>query len=129
MTSTIPMRSYGIGQPVRRGETYVFLTGGGQCVDDIDLSRLCHAVVVTSPHANALAIRIDKSGKTPRRDSVLTGKNVAADTGRCHQISCRRDIGGPKGLLTRRPISVADHVRCIGDRVALVVAETQEQAQ
>jgi aerobic carbon-monoxide dehydrogenase large subunit len=39
------------------------------------------------------------------------------------------DIGGPKGLRTRRPILVKDRVRCIGDRVAMVVAETHAQAE
>ena len=57
----VAMQSYGIGQPVRRVEDLRFLTGAGNYVDDIDLLRLCHAVVVTSPHANARIHAIDSS--------------------------------------------------------------------
>ena len=39
------------------------------------------------------------------------------------------DIGGPKGLRTRRPILAVGKVRCVGDRVAMVVAETLAQAR
>ncbi len=100
-------------------------------VDDIDLSRLCHAIVVTSPHANARIRGIDTAAakNAPGVLCVLTGKDVAADElGGLPPNFMPEDIGGPKGHRTRRPILVADHARCVGDRVALVVAETQEQA-
>ena len=34
------------------------------------------------------------------------------------------DLGGPKGFRTAAPVLQADKVRCVGDRVAFVVAET-----
>ena len=37
--------------------------------------------------------------------------------------------GGPKGYATIRPVLVADRVRCVGDHVAYVVAETEAQAR
>ncbi len=37
--------------------------------------------------------------------------------------------GGPKGFGTLRPVLLADRVRCVGDRVAFVVAETEAQAR
>jgi aerobic carbon-monoxide dehydrogenase large subunit len=37
--------------------------------------------------------------------------------------------GGPPGFPTKRPVLLADRVRCIGDRVAFVVAETEVQAR
>ena len=37
--------------------------------------------------------------------------------------------GGPKGFGTLRPVLLADRVRCVGDRVAFVVAETESQAR
>ena len=125
------MQSYGIGQPVRRVEDLRFLTGAGNYVDDIDLLRLCHAVVVTSPHANARIHAIDSSAaqKAPGVLCVLTGADVKADgLGALPPNFMPEDIGGPKGYRTHRPILVPDHARCVGDRVALVVAETQEQA-
>ena len=39
------------------------------------------------------------------------------------------DVGGPKGFRTHRPILVHDVVRCIGDRVAFVVAESEVEAR
>jgi carbon-monoxide dehydrogenase large subunit len=39
------------------------------------------------------------------------------------------DMGGPKGYRTFRPLLVSDRVRCVGDRVAFVVAETAAQAR
>ena len=38
-------------------------------------------------------------------------------------------VGGPKGFGTNRPILLADRVRCLGDRIAFVVAETEMQAR
>ncbi len=127
----IPMQSYGIGQPVRRVEDLRFLTGGGRYVDDIDLSHICHAIVVTSPHANARIRGIDTSaaGNAPGVLCVLTGADVKADNlGGLPPNFMPEDIGGPKGLRTRRPILV-EHARCVGDRVALVVAATEVQAR
>ena len=37
--------------------------------------------------------------------------------------------GGPKGFRTLRPVLAHEVVRCIGDRVAFVVAETEAQAR
>ena len=39
------------------------------------------------------------------------------------------DVGGPKGFRTFRPVLAHDEVRCVGDRVAFVVAETEAQAR
>ena len=38
-------------------------------------------------------------------------------------------MGGPKGFGTIRPVLLADYVRCVGDRIAFVVAETEQQAR
>ena len=127
-----PANKFGIGQPVRRVEDVRFLTGRGRFVDDIALPRQCHAVVVLSPHAHA---RIRAS--TPRRRAarrgvlcVLTGEDVKADgLGGAAADFMPEDIGGPKGLAHRRPILVDRQVRCVGDRVAIVVAETLAQAR
>ena len=61
---------------------------------------------------------------------MLTGYDVKADRlGGLPPNFMPEDIGGPKGLRTRRPILVSDRVRCVGDRVAMVVAQTLEQAR
>jgi carbon-monoxide dehydrogenase large subunit len=124
------MPKFGIGQPVRRIEDRRFLTGAGQFVDDINLPHQCYGVVLYSPYAHATITRIDVSEarKSPGVVSVLTGADVIADG--LGGIPPLFMPGDDDGLVFRtlRPILVSDRVRCVGDRVAFVVAETLPQA-
>jgi carbon-monoxide dehydrogenase large subunit len=132
MNQHLDMQSYGIGQSVRRVEDVRFLTGRGRFVDDIELPHQTHAVVVLSPHAHARIKRIDCTAARGAAGvvCVLTGEDVKADRlGGLPPNFMPEDVGGPKGLRTRRPILVSDQVRCVGDRVAMVVAETLDQAR
>ncbi len=125
-------RSYGISQPVRRVEDARFLTGRGSFVDDIQPAGLSHACIVLSPHAHARIRRIDATAarQAPGVLCVLTGEDVKTEgLGGLPPNFMPEDIGGPKGLRTRRPILAVDKVRCVGDRVAMVVAETLAQAR
>jgi len=132
MTGSLATRSYGIGQPVRRVEDTRFLTGRGRYVDDIELAHQTHACIAQSPHAHARIRRIDTEAARTAAGvvCVLTGADVKADNlGGLLPNFMPEDIGGPKGLRTRRPILALDRVRCVGDRVAIVVAETLAQAR
>ncbi len=40
--------------------------------------------------------------------------------------SMAEDMGGPQGFRTKRPPLAIDRVRHVGERVAVVVAETEE---
>jgi carbon-monoxide dehydrogenase large subunit len=128
----LDLQSYGVGQPVRRVEDACFLIGRGRFIDDIELPHQAHARVVLSPHAHARIKRIDTAAarNAPGVLCVLTGDDVRADRlGGLSPNFMPEDVGGPKGLRTRRPILVSDRVRCVGDRVGLVVAETHELAR
>jgi carbon-monoxide dehydrogenase large subunit len=132
MSADIAMKSYGIGQPVRRVEDARFLTGRGRFVDDVHLDRQCHAFVVLSPHAHARILRVGTAAAraAPGVVCVLSGEDVKAEgLGGLLPNFMPEDIGGPKGLRTRRPILAVDRVRCVGDRVAMIVAETLAQAK
>ena len=62
--------------------------------------------------------------------SVLTGDDALAEgLGGFPPLFMPEDAGGPKGYRTLRPVLVRDKVRCVGDRIAFVVAETAEQAR
>ena len=62
--------------------------------------------------------------------AVLTGKNVAGlGLGGLPPLFMPEDSGGPKAYRTVRPILVQHTVRHVGDRVAICVAETLEQAR
>src|SRR5215510_14437275 len=61
---------------------------------------------------------------------VLTGTDAIADKiGGIPPHFMPEHWGGPKGFGTVRPVLLADRVRCVGDRVAFVVAETEGQAR
>ena len=126
------MGKFGIGQAVRRVEDQRFLIGRGRYVDDINLPRQCRGALVLSPYAHARITRIDvsKALAAPGVVCVLTGKDAeAARIGGLPPLFMPEAMGGPKGHATIRPILLADKVRCVGDRVAFVVAETAELAR
>jgi carbon-monoxide dehydrogenase large subunit len=125
------VNKFGIGQPVPRLEDPRFITGRGRYVDDIELPRQCHGVLVMSPHAHARIKRIDtaKAKAAAGVLAVLTGADVAADKLGSLVPVMPEDMGGPKGFRTPRPIISSGRVRAVGDRVAFVVAETLAQAR
>ncbi|MFM9971618.1 MAG: xanthine dehydrogenase family protein molybdopterin-binding subunit [Burkholderiales bacterium] len=121
----------GIGQPVRRVEDARFLTGRGRFVDDLLLARMAHGVVVYSPHAHARITRIDTRAAqlAPGVLCVLTGADAKAEgVGDIPPLYMPEDMGGPKGYRASRPVLCEERVRCVGDRVAFVVAESLSQA-
>ena len=126
------MTKFGIGQAVRRVEDQRFTTGSGQYVGDFELARQCYGVAVLSPHAHAIIKNIDaRAAKTaPGVVCVLTGADAATDKiGGIPPFFMPESWGGPKGFPTTRPVLLADRVRCAGDHVAFVVAETEAQAR
>jgi carbon-monoxide dehydrogenase large subunit len=123
--------SFGIGQPVPRTEDPRLLTGRGTYVDDIAVPHLAHMAVVyaTVAHADITSIDCSAAEIAPGVLAVLTGKDVQADgLGGIPPAFMPEDMGGPPGYRTESPILVPDRVRHLGERVAIVVAETPEQA-
>src|SRR5262245_23915461 len=126
------MARFGIGQAVRRVEDARFLQGAGCFVDDMNAPGEAHGVVVYAPQAHARIRRVDASAAraAPGVVLVLTGADAVADAiGTLPPLFMPEDVGGPKGFRTYRPILAQDVVRCVGDRVAFVVAETEAQAR
>ena len=126
------MAKFGIGQAVRRVEDVRFLKGAGCFVDDLVLPGELSGVVVYSTHAHAKITRVDTSAAAaaPGVVLVLTGADAIADgIGRLPPLFMPEDQGGPKGFRTHRPVLVPDIARCIGDRIAFVVAESEAEAR
>jgi carbon-monoxide dehydrogenase large subunit len=127
------MAKFGIGDSVRRVEDPRLLTGGGRYTDDTKLSApAARLYVLRSPHAHADIKSIDTTAakKAPGVLLILTGEDVKkAGFGDvpCLVPLANRD-GSPRGE-TPRPMLALDRVRHVGDAVALVVAETPEQAK
>ena len=109
-----------------------FLTGVGCFVGDMTLPRQCFGALVLSPHAHAEIVRVEtkKAQASPGVLCVLTGADAIAEhIGGIPPHFMPEAWGGPKGFGTTRPVLLADRVRCVGDRVAFVVAETEAQAR
>ena len=120
-----------IGEAVRRKEDYRFLTGAGNYTDDINLANQRVAVFVRSPHAHAVikSIDVSKAEAMPGVTKVFTGKDVEGKMG---GLPCGWLITSTDGTPMKEPphpILALGKVRYVGDHVAMVVADTVEQAK
>src|SRR3984957_4258794 len=121
-----------IGDAPKRREDARFLTGRGRYLDDIAFAGLAHAVVLRSPHAHARIDGIDISAAVaaPRVLVVLTAADAAADgLSPLRPGAETNPVTGEPFLFEPQPLLAADKVRHVGEAVALIVAETRDQAQ
>ena len=121
-----------IGESLRRKEDYRFLTGAGQYTDDVQLANMTHAYFVRSPHAHAhiKSIDIKAALAAPGVIGIFDGKDVAGDS--INGLPCGwliTDTSGQPMKEPAHPILAQGKVRYVGDHVAMVVAETLEQAR
>ena len=121
----------GIGAPMRRIEDSRFLTGQGRYVDDLKLPDMVHAHVVRSPHAHARIRRIETAAAraAPGVLAVLTHEDVTRDG--LGNLPCKfmPPAGSAVAYTPSHPILATGKVRHVGDRIALVIAETLAQAK
>jgi len=120
-----------IGARLQRKEDYRFLTGAGQYTDDVTLPHQSHAAFVRSPHAHASikSINKDRALKAPGVIAVFTGEDLAA--AKVGGLPCGwliTDVDGQPMKEPPHPCLAQGKVRYVGDHVAVVIAETQEQA-
>jgi carbon-monoxide dehydrogenase large subunit len=122
----------GIGASVVRKEDKRFLTGKGRYTDDIRLHGMTHAHFVRSPHAHAKVVRIDASDalKKPGVVAVLTGQQIVDD--KIGNLICGWMIHSKDGTPMKMgawPAMAPETVRFVGQAVAVVIAETKNQAR
>ena len=125
------MRPFGKSQPVTRVEDRRFLTGAGRYVDDIAPESALHAHVFRSPVAHAEIARLDVSAarEAPGVALVLTAEDLASaglDDTMAYSVVKNRD--GTDGAAPVRPLLARGRVRFTGEPVAMVVAETRQEA-
>ncbi|MDC0074813.1 xanthine dehydrogenase family protein molybdopterin-binding subunit [Alphaproteobacteria bacterium] len=126
------MGQFGVGQPVRRKEDSRLLTGNGKYLDDISLDNQAYAVVLRSPHANA---KINSISTTDAESimgviKIITSEDLIKD--KIGSIPCLANIeskDGSKMSNPKRELLARNHVRFVGDYVALVVAESAKIAR
>jgi len=132
MNEAVLSASQWIGKPMRRLEDARLLTGQGRFTDDVRPEGALHVAFLRSPHAHARIAKIDVSAAraAPGVAAVYTGADVAADgVGPIPFTHLhKRQDGSPIVAPPRMPIT-ADEARFAGDAVAMVVAETRDQAR
>src|SRR5205085_275226 len=122
----------GIGASVVRKEDRRFITGKGRFVDDIKVVGMTYAQFVRSPHAHAKVKSIDTSAaiKMPGVVGVLTGKQIVED--KIGNLICGWAITSKDGTGMKMgawPAMAPETVRFVGQAVAVVIAETKNQAR
>jgi aerobic carbon-monoxide dehydrogenase large subunit len=121
-----------IGASPRRLEDERFLRGRGRFTDDIAPRDALQVVFLRSPHAHAHIRKLDADAarRLPGVVAVLTGAEVAADGLGALPVAAEiRDAAGNRHIEPPRPAIPADRVRHVGEIVAMVVAQTLDQAR
>ncbi|MBI5571190.1 MAG: TusE/DsrC/DsvC family sulfur relay protein [Desulfomonile tiedjei] len=103
-----------IGVSLPRPDALLLACGTGRFTADFRMAGMLELAAVRSPHAHAVIKSIDASSaeKMPGVIGVMTAK----------------DIRGSNRLKNDQPLLCDRKVHVLGDAVALVVAETKEQA-
>src|SRR4029077_14615077 len=120
-----------IGDAPKRREDLRFVTGRGRYLDDLVFDQLAHAVLLRSPHAHALIRGIDTSvaRTAPGVLAVLTAAEAMADGLLALRPGAETNtVTGEPFAFEPQPLLAADKVRHVGEAVALIVAETRDQA-
>jgi carbon-monoxide dehydrogenase large subunit len=117
-----------VGRPVKRVEDPKLITGSDPYVNDMRLAGAATVAFVRSPHAHAVIRRIDaaRARALPGVLAVLTGADVNPGIGVIHtplppEMFASMNRQGYTMLAEGR-------VRCVGEPVAVVAAETAQAA-
>src|SRR3712207_5430558 len=113
-----------IGQPVSRVDGRQKVTGGATYAAEFDVPGLAHGAIVRSTVANGRIARIDSASaeRAPGVVAVLTHRNAP-------RLAYQPHKGDPDPAIGERlHVLQDDRVSHQGQPIALVIAETLEQA-
>jgi len=101
-----------VGKPVPRIDALDKVTGRAMYIDDLKFSDVLYGRILRSPHAHAKIKRIDtsKAEALPGVRAVVTGNNAPFQGGEA---------------IRDQPFLAVDKVRCVGEAVAAVAADTK----
>ncbi len=128
MTSSL---QFGIGQPLRRKEDVRLLTGHGQFVEDHNHPDQVHAWFVRSAEAHGTLTSVDtEAARTmPGVLGVYAGADIGVALGPM-PVGVRPSFADGRPMaVPSQPMLATDRVRYVGDTVAMVIAETPDQAR
>ncbi|MCG8451606.1 MAG: molybdopterin-dependent oxidoreductase, partial [Spirochaetales bacterium] len=123
-------KDHGIGAAPKRREDLRFLTGTGRYTDDINIHGQTYAHFLRSDMAHGTINSIDTSAAAamPGVLRIFTSKDFEGVGG----IPCGRQVTDRFGQPIqepKHPVLAEGKVRHVGDPIAVVVAETAEQAR
>ncbi|MFM9968639.1 MAG: xanthine dehydrogenase family protein molybdopterin-binding subunit [Burkholderiales bacterium] len=122
----------GIGAALPRVEDARLLSGCGHYTDDFKPQDLTYAYFVRSTHAHAHIVGMDRSDalSAPGVLAVLTAQDLEQQ--QIGALACQAFPTLPPGSRFHRPLQMllaSKRVRFVGECVALIVAETLQQAK
>ena len=127
-----PYGRFGSGKPVRRVEDADLLVGRGRFADDVSAPNQVFACFLRSPHPHARIVAIDKAAaeKMPGVIGIVTGDDLvgAGVKPLPNSADFKRPDGKPLSSPLHHALAVGT-VRFVGEAVAVVLAQTREQAQ
>jgi carbon-monoxide dehydrogenase large subunit len=120
----------GIGASVRRKEDLRFISGRGHYTDDINRPGQLYAYIRRSdrPHARIASIDTKPAQSSPGVVAVYTSADLSAIGG----LPCGWQIHSKDGspmAEPKHPVLAEGTVRHVGDPIAVVIAETKQQAK
>jgi carbon-monoxide dehydrogenase large subunit len=132
-----------IGKSIPRVEDLRFITGSGRYTDDLVPANARWAYIVRSPHAHAFIKSIDTSSAAacPGVAAVLTAADYRADGNKdiVHHVIGPDAVDATRSSLIALPGKpiferaqyplASEKVRFVGEAVAVVIADTLEQAR
>ncbi len=126
------MDKFGKSQPVKRVEDVRFLTGQGQYMDDLAVDGALRAVFFRAPvaHATITTLNLEEARAAEGVHAVLSAKDLR-EAGITFGLatSPTKNADGSDGATPRRPILAEGRMRFVGEPVAIVVADSVQQAR
>ena len=121
-----PRNAY-VGSPVERIEDLKFLRGRGEYVDDIHLEGMLHAAMLRSQVAHGRIRSLDVSAALgmPGVNRVITAADMPANM----PVIPLRLMPQPELEPFGQPVIAADKVRYVGEVIAMVLADSQAEAE
>jgi carbon-monoxide dehydrogenase large subunit len=126
------MEKFGKSQPVTRNEDQRFLTGTAHYVGDAVLPDAVHGYVLRSQvaHGDIVTLDVSEARTAAGVRLVVTAEDMKAAGVRTSMdatIVTNRD--GTEAAQPLRPMLATDRVRFVGEPVAMIFAETLDQAR
>nr|MDA8253413.1 xanthine dehydrogenase family protein molybdopterin-binding subunit [Rhodospirillales bacterium] len=120
----------GIGASVRRKEDLRFISGHGHYTDDINRPGQLYAYLRRSdrPHARIVALDTRAAAAAPGVVAIYTGADFANIGGLPCGWQIHNKDGSPMAE-PKHPVLADGRVRHVGDPIAVVIAESKQQAK